>query len=123
MRVSRPRSPEESHKRSVEWSGFGLWRFGGRHSELWDVPAFEQLPMCGVYAPDGVQERGPSMEIKVGGFFGLLVLIADIWAIVNVFGSTASTGAKVLWTVLILLLPVLGFIAWLIVGPRAARST
>jgi hypothetical protein len=63
------------------------------------------------------------MEIKVGGFFGLLVLIADIWAIVNVFGSTASTGAKVLWTVLILLLPVLGFIVWLIAGPRAARST
>ena len=63
------------------------------------------------------------MEIKVGGFFGLLVLIADIWAIVNVFGSTASTRAKVLWTVLILLLPVLGFIIWLIAGPRAARST
>jgi hypothetical protein len=35
------------------------------------------------------------MEIKVGGFFGLLVLIADVWAIVNVFGSTSSTGAKV----------------------------
>jgi hypothetical protein len=63
------------------------------------------------------------MEIKVGGFFGLLVLIADIWAIVNVFGSTASTGAKVLWTVLILLLPVLNFIIWLIAGPRASRST
>jgi hypothetical protein len=63
------------------------------------------------------------MEIKVGGFFGLLVLIADIWAIVNVFGSAASTGAKLLWTVLILLLPVLGFIIWLFAGPRAARTT
>ena len=62
------------------------------------------------------------MEIKVGGFFGLLVLIADIWAIVNVFGSTASTGAKVLWTVLILLLPVLGFIIWLFAGPRSCQS-
>ena len=29
------------------------------------------------------------MEIKVGGFFGVLVLIADVWAIVNVFGSQA----------------------------------
>jgi Phospholipase_D-nuclease N-terminal len=63
------------------------------------------------------------MEIRVGGFFGLLVLIADVWAIVNVFGSTASTGAKVLWTVLILLLPVLGFIIWLVAGPRASRTT
>ena len=63
------------------------------------------------------------MEIKVGGFFGLLVLVADVWAIVNVFGSAASTGAKVLWTVLILLLSVLGFIIWLFAGPRAARTT
>ena len=62
------------------------------------------------------------MEIRVGGFFGLLVLIADIWAIVNVFGSSATTSAKVGWTVLILLLPVLGFIIWLIAGPRTART-
>jgi hypothetical protein len=62
------------------------------------------------------------MELRVGGFFGVLVLIADVWAIINVFGSTASTGAKVVWTVLILLLPVLGFIIWLIAGPRAAKT-
>ena len=62
------------------------------------------------------------MDIQVGGFFGLLVLIADVWAIVNVFGSTASTGAKVVWTVLILLLPILGFIVWLIAGPRTAKA-
>lgn len=62
------------------------------------------------------------MEIKVGGFFGLMVLIADVWAIVNVFGSTASTTAKVVWTVLILLLPVLGFLIWLIAGPRTATT-
>jgi hypothetical protein len=62
------------------------------------------------------------MELRVGGFFGVLVLIADVWAIVNVFGSTASTGAKVVWTVLILLLPVLGFIIWLVAGPRAAKT-
>jgi hypothetical protein len=62
------------------------------------------------------------MEIKVGGFFGLLVLIADIWAIVNVFGSSASTGGKVIWTVLILLLPILGFIIWLVAGPRSAKA-
>ena len=48
-----------------------------------------------------------------------LILIADIWAIVNVLGSRSSTGAKVLWTVLILLLPLLGFIIWLVAGPRA----
>jgi Phospholipase_D-nuclease N-terminal len=62
------------------------------------------------------------MEIRVGGFFGLIVLIADVWAIVNVFGSSASTGAKVVWTVLILLLPVLGFLIWLVAGPRSAKA-
>jgi hypothetical protein len=62
------------------------------------------------------------MDIQVGGFFGLLVLIANVWAIVNVFGSSASTGAKVVWIVLILLLPVLGFIVWLIAGPRSVKA-
>ncbi len=62
------------------------------------------------------------MNIQVGGIFGLLVLIADIWAIVNVFGSASSNGAKVVWTILILLLPVLGFIIWLVAGPRSSRA-
>jgi Phospholipase_D-nuclease N-terminal len=62
------------------------------------------------------------MRIEVGGFFGLLVLIADVWAIVNVIGSRSSTGAKVLWTVLILLLPVVGFVIWLFAGPRSAKG-
>jgi len=57
------------------------------------------------------------MGVEVGGFFGLLILIADIWAIVKIFQSTASTGAKVFWIVLIVLLPVLGLILWLLFGP------
>ena len=58
------------------------------------------------------------MGIEVGGFFGLLLLIADIWAIVKTVQSNASTGAKVLWIVLILLLPLVGLIIWLVAGPR-----
>jgi succinate dehydrogenase/fumarate reductase cytochrome b subunit len=52
------------------------------------------------------------------GLFGLLVLIADVWAIVNIFQSGASTDRKVLWTVIVVLLPVAGFIAWYFFGPR-----
>jgi hypothetical protein len=62
------------------------------------------------------------MKIEVGGFFGLLLLIADVWAIVNVVGSRSSTGAKVLWTVLILLLPLVGFLIWLVAGPRTHQK-
>ncbi len=57
-----------------------------------------------------------------GGLWGLLVLIADVWAIVNVLQSAATTGSKVVWTVIIIVLPVLGFILWLIFGPRTGRS-
>jgi hypothetical protein len=56
------------------------------------------------------------------GIFGLLVLIADVWAIVNIFQSSADTGTKVLWTVLVIVLPVLGLILWYFLGPRSGRA-
>ena len=58
------------------------------------------------------------MNIQVGGFFGLLLLIADVWAIVSTVQSNASTGSKVFWVVLILLLPLVGLIIWFFAGPR-----
>ena len=54
--------------------------------------------------------------------WGLLVLIADIWAIVNILQSTADTGKKVLWTVLVIVLPVVGFILWYFAGPKTGRG-
>ena len=54
------------------------------------------------------------------GILGILVLIADIYAIYQVLTSGASTAAKVIWTLVIIVLPVLGFIAWLIAGPRGS---
>jgi len=53
------------------------------------------------------------------GIGGFILLVLNIWAIVSVVSSNASTGKKVLWTVLILVLPLLGFIIWLFAGPRA----
>ncbi len=61
--------------------------------------------------------------VEYGGIIGLLVLIADVWAIINVMGSGASTGSKVIWTVLILVLPVLGLIIWFLAGPRNRRTS
>ncbi len=58
------------------------------------------------------------MGIEVGGLFGLLILIADVWAIVKTVNSSAATGVKVAWIVAILLLPILGLILWLILGPK-----
>ena len=56
------------------------------------------------------------------GIGGLIVLIADIWAILNVVRSDVSMGAAVLWILLILLLPIIGFLIWLFAGPRAVGS-
>lgn len=62
------------------------------------------------------------MGVEVSGLVGLLVLGADIWAIINVVQSAAPTGAKVLWILAILVLPVLGLILWLIARPRGKVS-
>lgn len=56
--------------------------------------------------------------LEVGGLFGLIILILDVYAIVKTVQSNASTGAKVVWIVVILLLPVLGLLLWFLFGPK-----
>lgn len=58
------------------------------------------------------------MGSTLNGLIGLIILALDIWAIINVVKSSAETGIKVLWVLLILLLPVLGLILWALMGPR-----
>lgn len=58
------------------------------------------------------------MGIEITGFFGLIVLVFNIWAIVKIVQSAASTGNKVLWIVVILLLPIIGLILWWLLGPK-----
>jgi hypothetical protein len=55
----------------------------------------------------------------ISGLGGLLLLALDIWALVSIVGSNESTGRKVLWAVLVIVLPLLGFLIWLVAGPRA----
>ena len=62
------------------------------------------------------------MNPQAHGLWGVLVLAADIWAIINIFQSGASNGKKVLWTLLVVLLPVLGIILWFLLGPRGSRA-
>lgn len=58
---------------------------------------------------------------ELTGIFGFILLILDIWAIVSIIGSSASTGKKVLWVLLVVVLPLIGFIIWLLAGPRSAQ--
>ncbi|MCR9148243.1 MAG: PLDc N-terminal domain-containing protein [Rhodobacteraceae bacterium] len=61
------------------------------------------------------------MRVEVAGLGGLILLGLAIYALVNIIGSNAGTGAKVIWTLLVLLLPLIGFIIWLLAGPRARQ--
>ena len=58
--------------------------------------------------------------MEIGGLFGLLVLAADVWAILNIFQSSSTTGMKAIWIILVLALPLLGVIIWYFAGPREA---
>ena len=63
------------------------------------------------------------MNVEVSGLLGLILLVLDVYAIVKTIGSSATTGTKVLWVVVILLLPLLGLILWWLLGPKSATRT
>ncbi len=58
------------------------------------------------------------MYVDYYGIVGLVILILDVWAIVTIINSGKEFGSKVLWILLILILPVIGLIAWLLMGRR-----
>jgi hypothetical protein len=51
-----------------------------------------------------------------GGILGLIVLILDIIAIVSILGAPKGVGWKLLWILIVLLLPVVGMILYFLVG-------
>lgn len=53
---------------------------------------------------------------------GIIIFIADIWAIIKTLQSSASAGTKILWVLIIILLPVIGLILWFFLGPRGPRD-
>lgn len=54
---------------------------------------------------------------ELSGLGGLLLLALDLWALISIFGSNERTGTKVLWSLLVIVLPLIGFLIWLIAGP------
>lgn len=61
------------------------------------------------------------MNTEFSGFLGLIHLALVIWAAVSILGSRATTTAKVLWILLVLVFPLVGLIIWLIAGPRSRK--
>ncbi len=60
------------------------------------------------------------MNLNFGSssILGVLILIGDIWAIINILQSSASSEKKLLWIIAVVLLPVLGLVLWFFLGPR-----
>ncbi len=73
------------------------------------VAALSLLPLllvgCGPSLIDRIQ--GP-----VGGICGLIIVILDIVALLNLWQSGRSTGDKVLWTLIIVFFPVGGLVLY-----------
>jgi succinate dehydrogenase/fumarate reductase cytochrome b subunit len=62
------------------------------------------------------------MNFGYSGILGLLILAGDIWAIINIFQSSASNEKKLLWILVVALLPLLGLILWFFLGPRDRKA-
>ncbi len=60
---------------------------------------------------------------ELTGIGGIILLALDIWALGSIFSSGATTGSKVLWSLLVILLPLVGFVLWLFLGPKSNTAT
>ena len=78
---------------------------------------FWRLPYCAARTEPGSFEP---MDFGYG-IGGVIVLILDIWALINILQSGASNVEKLLWILLIIVLPLIGFIIWLLAGPGGRR--
>jgi hypothetical protein len=54
----------------------------------------------------------------MGGLIGLVILVLDIIAIVDLFKGAMDTGKKILWLVLILVLPLIGMVLYFLIGKK-----
>jgi hypothetical protein len=57
------------------------------------------------------------MTMDITGIGALLILIADIYAVVMIVQSGAKDIEKLLWVLLVLILPLIGVIVWYLAGP------
>jgi len=62
------------------------------------------------------------MDFGYRGLFGLLILAGDIWAIINIAQSGVTNGKKLVWILIVVVLPLLGLVLWFFLGPRSGKA-
>ena len=48
---------------------------------------------------------------------GIMILLADLWAVVRTLRSDADVQRKAMWVGIVLLLPFVGVVGWIWFGP------
>jgi hypothetical protein len=92
-------------------------RFGGPSSFplLPLAVAFVAMLVLGGCGPDNLVE---GLRNPLAGLPTLLIVIADVYAIVQIVQSRATTGSKLLWSLFVVIAPCVGLIAWYLAGPK-----
>jgi hypothetical protein len=54
----------------------------------------------------------------IAAILGLLHIIIFIWALFKILGSSLGPGGKILWILAVLLFPIVGLIAYLLIGQK-----
>ena len=55
------------------------------------------------------------------GFWALIHLALVVYALIQILGSSADTGRKILWIILVALFPLIGLIIWFLAGPGTPK--
>jgi hypothetical protein len=55
--------------------------------------------------------------MEFNGIVGLIVLVMDVYAILMILQSSAKTIEKLIWALVVLVLPLIGLIIWYFAGP------
>lgn len=55
----------------------------------------------------------------MGWLFSIIIFVLDVWAIAQIINTNVSTKSKILWILLIVILPVVGLIIWYFAGPKS----
>ena len=61
------------------------------------------------------------MDFGNMGIFSLILLVIDIFAIYKIVTSSAETVKKVIWILVVILLPLIGVILWWFMGSCSLR--
>jgi hypothetical protein len=58
----------------------------------------------------------------ITGVLGLLILVLDIIAIIDILGGRGSAQHKLLWFIIVFFLPVLGMVLYFLIGKNRATD-